>query len=132
MQPVRLGTRVDQKQRDGAVGFLLCGDGSQTDDDMGFLRDLLEHGRRVIDIGCVALKQLASRHHDLIGSFAATAATAHAVSQYGQEAASSTRMRENSDLVLLVFTITPMDAGRCGKSVTSCHDESVWSAFALD
>jgi len=60
-------------------------------------------------------------HHDLIRRGAATAAAAHAVSHDRQQAAVDARVLQERHLVLLVFAITLVDAGRCGESITFAH-----------
>lgn len=77
---------------------------------MGFKQELLEHGGGIVVFGRITLKQLAGGQHHLIGGLAATAAATHAVGHDAQQAPVGPRMRHQGNLILLVFTITPVDA----------------------
>lgn len=61
------------------------------------------------------------RHHDLVRRFASAAATAHAVGQYGQDAAIDAGVIEQRNLILLVITVALVDAGGSGESVALDH-----------
>ncbi len=75
----------------------------------------------VVVVGRVALEQLLGRQHHLVGGLAAAAAAAHAVGHHRQHAAAGPRVRNQRDLVLLVFAVTLVDAGGRGESVAFAH-----------
>ena len=117
VNPVTVTCGVDQKCCKRAVRFLFGRDSRQLDDEMGFLDNLLEHGWRVVGVWRIALKQLFGRHHDLVGCFASATAAAHAVSDNSKQTPRDALMADQVDLILLVITVTLVNAGRSCKSV---------------
>lgn len=88
---------------------------------MRFLHDLLQGRGSIIGFGIVAIKELFGSHHDLIRGFSAATAATHAIGQNCHDAAVDARVLEQRELVLLVFSVAFVNAGRSGKSVTSGH-----------
>ena len=110
MHPMAVAAWVDQERCNGAVGLLLGRNGREPDDDVGFFDHALEHGRRVVCVGRVTFKQLPCRHHDLVRGLASATAPAHAIGNDAQHTAVMTLMGDEGDLILLVFTVTLVDA----------------------
>ena len=98
--------------------------GSELDDDVRLVEDLLEHRRCVVALGGVGFEQLAGREQNLVGSLASAASSAHAVGDDAEHAADDARMADQCHLVLLVVAVTLVDAGRCAKTKTFAHDGS--------
>ena len=121
MRPVAVSARIDDKGCQRAVRLLLGRERRQLDDKMSLLNDLLEHGGRIINVRCIALKKLLGSQHDLVGGFAPAASSTHAVSHYAQHATGNTSVGIQVDLVLLIVPVALMDSGGCGDSITFGH-----------
>ena len=130
MDPVAVTPGVDQKRRDGAVGFLLCRDGGQPNDDVRLFDHVLEHCHRVVGVGRIALEQLARRHHDLVRRLAPAAAATHPVGDHTQHAAVVPLMGDQCHLVLLVFAVTLVDAGGGDEAKRFGHAADCGGAYA--
>ena len=91
--------------------FLLCRDGRELDYCVGFFHQLFEHGCCIVCDGRVTLKQLLGSHHDLVGSLASTASPTHPVGHNAQHATCNAGVTKERHLILLVVTVTLVDAG---------------------
>lgn len=121
MHPVAVAAGVDEKRCNRAVGFLFCRDGREPDDDMGFFHHALEHGCRIIRIGRIAFEQLPRSHHDLVRSLAPATAPSHTVRNHTQHTAVVPLMGDQGNLILLIFTVTLVDAGGCDEAERFGH-----------
>jgi hypothetical protein len=99
------------KGRDGAVGLLLRCYGGKANDGVGILHNGAQHAYAVFLGGLKALEKLAGRQHDLIGCLSPAAAPAHAIGYHAENAALGIGVRHEQNLVLLVFSVTAMNAG---------------------
>lgn len=126
MDPVAVPAGVDEVGGYGTVWFLLGGNGREFDDEMRLFDQLLEHGRAIVVIGGVALKELTRCEHDLVRGLSATTTAAHAIGHDGQDAAIDAWMVDERDLVLLVFAVTLVDAGRGCEAETFGHERWFW------
>ena len=130
VRPVALAAGVDEKRRQRAVRLFLCRNRRELDDEVRLLHDLPQGGYRVIGRRVIALKQLFGRQHDLVRGLAPTASSAHAVGYHGEQATVDTRMLQQRDLVLLVFAVTLVDAGRGAEAIAGGHGVQWGSSFS--
>ena len=83
--------------------------------------DLAQGGGAVLAGGIVALEQLPRSQQNLIGSLSPARTTAHAVGHHAQYTTRYARVGQQCDLILLVFAIPLVDAGRCAESISLVH-----------
>ena len=117
MYPVTVARWIDQKSSHRAVRFHLGRNCSQLDDSMGFFNNLLQHYLGIVYVWRITFKQLLGCHHDLVRGLATAAAPTHAVRHDAQQATCHAMMTDQVDLILLVITVTLVDARGCGDSV---------------
>src|SRR5689334_5145917 len=88
---------------------------------MRVLEHLPEDADRLVPAWLVAGEELARRHQDLIGRFAAAAAPAHSVGNDTENATRHAWVGGDHDLVLLIGAIPLVEAGSGSESKASCH-----------
>jgi len=111
MDDVAFAARQQQAGGDGAVRLLLGGDGGQLDQQVRLLDQLAQQVGGVVLAGHEAFEQLLGDQQHLIGRLAATALAAHAVGEYREQTAGHTWVGEDLDLILLIESVAPVDAG---------------------
>ena len=116
-----VAARIDQEGGHRAVGFFLCRDGGEADHHMRLARDLHQQARRIVGLGRIPLEQLLGGHDDLVGGLAPPAAPAHSVRHDAQDTPVDPGVVEKSHAVLLVVTVSLVDAGGRRESVAFGH-----------
>ena len=103
--------------------FLFGRHGGQLDHQVRLFDDLAQHRAGIVGFGVVSLEQLPRRQHHLVRGLSPSTAAAHTVGQHGQHATAMAGMVEQANLILLVVSVPPVDAGGCLDAVAFGH---VW------